>query len=158
MGHGLSLVAAALETVDLTFFIHEDNESFDMSVKIIADALSGITSGALQRIILNTIFCFDAFSRQRVDPATATSKHVRAHSLDGVLSRDTFDDLPSLGALLTFTSYDDVSDLILEKAMDVIPRLFASWDARGILEVQLPQSHPRSVLQTHASGGRATTS
>ena len=148
-GHGLSLAAAALETVDLTFFIHKDNRSFDNTVKIVASALSRIMSGALQRIILNTIFCFDTFSEHRVDPST--SNHVGAHLLDGVLSRDTFDGLPSLGALLTFTSYDDASDTILDEAMDVIPRLFAPWDARGVLEVQLPQSHPRRVLQAHGA-------
>lgn len=129
-----------------------------MTVNNIASALSGITSGSLQRIILNTIFCFDRFcdSNHMADSASTRSHHAKAHLLDEVLSRDTFDGLPSLSALLTFTSYDDAIDPILEEVMDIIPPLFASWDARGILEVQLPQSHPRAILQTH--GGRISSS
>lgn len=130
--------------IDLTFFVHKDSRSFDTTISIITHALSRIFSLSLRRVILNIILPFDRFFVHEVDASS-----MKAHSLDEALSRDVFDDLPPLGALLTFTSYDDALDPILEEAMHVIPTLFALWDARGVLEVQSPQSHPRGVFQTH---------
>ncbi|KZT69950.1 hypothetical protein DAEQUDRAFT_810969 [Daedalea quercina L-15889] len=134
-GNKYLFAASLLETLNITIYVYEDTRAFDITLHTVTCILSSITSRHLQNVNLHLVFDFDDFSQRQAD--AIVTKFAPVSPLSSIISRDG----PVFAVVLTIGWDDDVMGPILDAAIDIIPRFFASWDERGALDVIIPRMY-----------------
>lgn len=137
LGSNFSLAADSMQTLALTIYIYEDTRGFETTLYTVARALSSITSRHLQKIDLHLIFSFDDFSMHEPEVSPEFTNFLLTNPPESILSGAD----PVYDVALTINWDDDDTAPILDAAIDIVPRFFAPWGTRGMLEVFIPRMY-----------------